>query len=92
VLLSAAMIALSAGRDPDKNQLSKESLAAAEDEVKFKILQKAEQRIKAVRLPQPPPQLSSSTWLSHCSTLKYHARCNRKFPGGMRMNHGAGIH
>ncbi len=47
------MIALAAGRDPDKNKLSKESLAAAEDDVKFKILQKAEQRIKAVRSPWP---------------------------------------
>lgn len=46
-LFSAAMIALSAGKDPDKNQLSKESLASAEDAVKFKILQKAEQRINA---------------------------------------------
>ena len=54
LLPSAAMIALAAGRDPDKNQLSKESLAAAEDDAKFKILQKAELRIKAVRPSRSP--------------------------------------
>ena len=43
------MIALAQGKDPDQVQLSKESLAAAEDKIKFKILQKAEQRVKAVR-------------------------------------------
>ena len=42
------MIALAQGKDPDQVQLSKESLAAAEDKIKFKILQKAEQRVKAV--------------------------------------------
>ena len=62
-LCSAAMIAIAAGQDPDKNQLSKESLAAAEDAIKFKILNRAEQRVKAVRAANTCPtlpQLNSS--------------------------------